>query len=167
MQRHTLNAALLATTAFALAGALPDAVAEETPTLFVTTQSASIDCTGHDVNVASANAKLTFTGRCKGLYFVGSGTTATIESAELVQVSGDGMRLGVKGKLVDAHLIGNRGEFTFDEIDTLHLNGDDLRVDARAIGKISAIGSRNTTRWMSGEPLVDDIGSGNVLQPKS
>ncbi len=166
MPRHIQNAAVLSAAAFLCAGANRAVVADEAPSLFVNTHSGTVDCEGHDVNVTSSNAKLSFTGRCKGIYFVGTDTTATIESAELVQSSGNGMHVTVKGKVADAYLIGSRGEFAFDELGTLHLNGDELRVGAKTIGTMAVVGSRNTVHWSSGKPRIDDMGSGNVLQPK-
>jgi hypothetical protein len=166
MPRLAVNAAVLSVAAFLCAGAHRAVVADEAPSLFITTQSGTVDCEGHDVNVTSSDAKLSFTGRCKGIYFVGTGTTATIESAELVQSSGNGMHVTVKGRVADAYLIGSRGEFVFDDLETLHLNGDELRVGAKTIGKMAVVGSRNTVHWSSGKPRIDDIGSGNVLQPK-
>lgn len=165
MTRSLLNAAVLSAALFGASANRPVAADEASP-LFVTTQSGTVDCAGQDVNVASSDAELNFTGRCKGIYFIGTGTTASVESAELLQVAGDRVHVTAKGRIADVYLIGSRGEFAFAELGTLRLNGDELRVEAKAIDKISAVGSRNTVHWSSGKPRIDDVGNGNVLQPK-
>ncbi|WP_300617840.1 DUF3060 domain-containing protein [Dokdonella sp.] len=164
MQRHSLNAALLC---LVLASGANTAAADDDAPLFVNTQEGSVDCDGHDVNVTSSNATLTFTGRCKGIYFIGTGTTATIESAELVQATGAGQRVTAKGKVSEVYLIGRDGQFEFEGVGALHLNGNASRVDAKTIDTIDAAGSRNTVHWSSGKPTINDMGSGNVLKPKS
>lgn len=165
MPRSLVNAAVLCA---ALVGASANrpAAADDAPALFITTQSGTVDCDGRDVNVASSDARLSFTGHCKGIYFIGTGITADVESAQLLQVAGDRVHVTAKGRIADVYLIGSRGEFAFAELGTLRLNGDELRVEARAIDKISAVGSRNTVHWSSGKPRIDDVGSGNVLQAK-
>lgn len=167
MQEQTLNAAFLSITAvFALASPLEAFAEEEMAALLVNTQSGTIVCDGRDVNVTSSNATLSFTGRCKGLYFVGSHTTATVESATLIQAAGTNLKLTVGGKADEVYLIGGKGQFTFDSVGQLNLNADDARIEAKSIATISALGSRNTVQWSSGAPTINDIGSGNVLKPK-
>jgi len=144
-----------------------NAAAADTAPLFVDAREGTIDCEGHDVNVTSSNAMLAFTGRCEGIYFVGTGTTATIESAKLVQATGNAIRLTAKGEVAEAYLIGKDSQLDVDGIGTLYLNCDSGRVDANAIGTIDAVGNRNTVHWVSGKPKINDVGSGNVLTPKS
>lgn len=167
MQRQPLNAALLCIALALGASAAASRADDDAPALLVNTQEGTIDCDGHDVNVTSSDATLTFTGRCKGIYFIGTGTTATIESAELVQATGARQHVAAKGTVAEVYLIGREGRFEFEGIGELRLNGDASRVDAKTIDAIDAVGSRNTVHWSSGKPKINDMGSGNVLKPKS
>ena len=138
----------------------------ESSALFVNTTSGTIDCSDRDVNITASNAELTLTGRCKGVYFVGSSTRATIESATLLQVSVDDVQIDVKGAVDEAFVIGSRAVLAFDEVGQLNVNGDGARIEAASISSLSVVGSRNSVRWASGSPTINDIGSGNTLQAK-
>lgn len=138
----------------------------ESSALFVNTTSGTIDCTDRDVNITASNAELTLTGRCKGVYFVGSSTRATIESATLLQVSVDDVQIEVKGPVEEAFVIGSRAVLVLDKVGQLNVNGDSARIEAASIAALSVVGSRNSVRWTAGSPTINDIGSGNTLQPK-
>lgn len=139
----------------------------ESSALFVNTTSGTVDCTDRDVNVTASNAELTFTGRCKGIYFVGNATRATIEQATLVQVSVDDVKVDVKGTVDKAFIIGSRAEVTFDTVRQLEVTADSARIKAASISSLSVVGSRNSVRWASGSPKINDVGVGNTLQPNS
>lgn len=160
----TAGSIAFATLAAAIAPRI--AAADDSVPLLVNSASAAIDCNGRDVNVTSSKATLTFTGHCKDLVFYGTGTTATLESAETLQVNGEDTRLSVSGKAGEVHLNG-RGRFVFAALDKLNILADGTEVEAKSIDELSVAGSRNTVRWSSGSPRINDIGDGNVLKPKS
>lgn len=164
MRRPPLNAALVLLP-LALSIGQPALADDDAPSLFVTTQDGAIHCDGHNVNVASSNAKLTFTGHCKGVYFIGDDSTATIESADLVQTTGSGIDVNAKGTVAEVYSIGAKGRLHFDRIGELRLNSDATQVEAGSIATIDAVGSDNVVHWTSGKPIINDMGRGNVLKP--
>jgi hypothetical protein len=161
MRRST--AALLVA---ALSAPATVASASEADGLVVNTTSGTIDCGGRDVDVIASDARLVFTGACGELHFTGDRTTATIESATLLQVAGKATNLRVRSPLADALLAGNGGTFHFESVDDLRVNGDDLRVEAGRIGAVTLAGSRNEVQWSAGSPSVHDLGNRNVLRPR-
>ncbi len=148
-----------------LSPAAAESVNEAAP-LMIHSASGTIDCSGRDANITSADARLTLTGRCGQLHFIGDRITATISSATYVQVSGADNELDVAGMTAEAALIGNGGRFRFDKLGELRVNGDGMRIEADSITSIAAVGSRNEVAWASGTPVVNDLGNGNTLQPK-
>ncbi len=164
MRRTPLNAALVLLP-LALSTSQPALADDDAPRLFVTTQDGTIHCDGHDVNVASSKAKLTFTGHCKGVYFIGDDATATIESTDLVQTTGSRIDVSAKGKVAEVYSIGAQGRLHFDRVGELRLNGDAAQVEAGSIDTIDAVGSDNVVRWTAGKPIINDMGNGNVLRP--
>ncbi len=164
MRRYPLNAALVLLP-LALSIGQPALADDDAPSLFVTTQDGAIHCEGHNVNVASSNAKLSFTGHCKGVYFIGDSTTATIESTDLVQTAGANMNVSAKGKVAEVYSIGANGQLHFDQIGDLRLNSDSTRIDAKSIDSIDAVGSNNLVHWTTSKPTINDMGRGNVMKP--
>ncbi|MEO7432847.1 MAG: DUF3060 domain-containing protein [Dokdonella sp.] len=156
--RHLLAVSIVATVSF-----IGCAVAEETP-LIVNSKSATIDCAHRDVNVVSSGAKLVFTGECNKLYFIGGETDATVESATMVQVSGNGVVITAR-KIGDVALIGSGTQLTSDAVDDLSLTGDSAIVKAKSLKNVSAVGQDNQVSWSTGSPRINDIGSNNTLKP--
>lgn len=162
MSPRSAKSALLAVVLASCAGL---AIADELPAVFVNTQSGTIDCEGRDVNLTASNAVLTLTGNCKGVYFVGSATKASIESTGLVQISVNDVHVTVRRPVDEVSIIGSHAEATFDKVGRLQLTGSDSRVQAGEIATLNVIGSGNTVRWTSGSPRISDVGSDNSLQP--
>ena len=160
--RHS-TAALLVAALFASSAVASGSEAEG---LVVNTTTVTIDCSGRDVDVIASDARLVFTGRCGQLHFTGDRTTATVESATLLQVAGAATNLRVKSALADALLAGNGGTFHFESVEDLRVNGDDLRVEAARIGAVTLAGSRNEVQWSAGSPSVHDLGDRNILRPR-
>lgn len=140
-------------------------VTAEVDELLIDSKSATIDCGGKDVNVISTKGKLKFTGRCKGIYFIGEGTSATVQSATLIQLSGDGMNVTVADPVTEAFVIGKNGRLTVSTIDELRINGDLADIRAQSIRAISAAGNDNRVTWRKGSPQINDIGSRNIFGP--
>ena len=163
--RHATSTVLIAAL-FALPAMTAIASDSEAEGLVVNTATGTIDCSGRDVDVIASDARLVFTGQCGHLHFTGDRTTATIESATLLQVVGAAMHLDIKSPLSDVLLTGNGGTFKFESVDDLRVNGDGLRVEAARIGAVTLAGSRNEVQWSAGSPAVHDIGNGNILRQR-
>ncbi len=163
--RHAIPTVLIATL-FALPAMTAFAVDSDAEGLVVNTTTGTIDCSGRDVDVIASDARLVFTGKCGDLHFTGDRTTATIESATLLQVAGAATHLTVKNPLADILLTGNGGTFRFESVDDLRINGDGLRVEATRIGAVTLAGSRNEVQWSAGSPTVHDLGNGNILRQR-
>ena len=132
--------------------------------LHINTARGSVDCTGRHVEVLSSNAELGFTGQCLELYFLGSDTRATIQSATMVQVVGDRVALTIDAPLAELRQLGATGQHVLDAVEgELYVQGDDNQIRTRRVGEVRLIGSRNQVHWQVGEPETSDIGNNNVL----
>ncbi|MBN8726756.1 MAG: DUF3060 domain-containing protein [Xanthomonadales bacterium] len=147
-----------------LALALPATAEDDGGALFVNSQEGVVECEDRDVNVTASKATLAFTGHCKAIHLVGDESRITVEKAELVQASGNGIRLTARGAIGEVHLVGSRSRFQLTRVETLRIDGDDNHVEAKKIGRIEGAGGRNDVQWSSGKPEIDDLGSGNTLQ---
>lgn len=146
--------------------AVPNPAAASDEVLSVRTAKGAVDCTGRHVEVFSEQADLTLTGACRGVFFLGANTRARIEQAERVQIVGDGVHVEVTQPLGEIRLLGNEARVRVGDVTgELYAQGDGNQVDVRSTQSIRLIGARNAIRWQSGQPSVNDFGSGNIVEP--
>lgn len=132
--------------------------------LRVTTARGSVDCSGRHVEVLATNAELAFTGQCLELYFLGANTRASIQGAALVQVGADHVALEIATPVAELRQLGDAGQHRVDAVEgEVYVTGDGNRIDARSVGAVNLVGSRNQVHWQAGEPAVSDLGTGNVV----
>lgn len=162
MQKSVSKSSLsvFAALAAACAFASPWAAADSAP-LVINSKVATVDCSGRDVNVLAKEANLTFTGNCKEIHFFGAGTTATVTSATLIQITADDVVVNVSGVVNEANLLGRNAELEVASLSALSLNGENALVTAQSIGTIAAAGSGNRVTWHTGTPEINDIGGDN------
>ena len=162
MQKSVSKSGLsvVAALAAACAFASPWAAAESGP-LVINSKVATVECSGRDVNVLAKDASLTLTGNCKEIHFLGAGTTATVASATLVQITADDVVVKVSGVVNEANLFGKNAELVVAGLNALSLNGENALVTAQSIGTIAAAGSGNSVTWHTGSPDINDIGGDN------
>lgn len=147
-----------------LLGSVPFAAADG-GALRVDSHQGVVECDGRDVNATAAKATLAFTGRCGTIRLLGDDARITVEKADLVQSSGNRIRLTARGRIGEVHLVGSHSQIQLDRLATLRIDGDDNQVSAKKIGRIEGAGGRNQVQWASGKPEINDLGSGNTLQP--
>lgn len=139
-------------------------VAAEEAAMHVATTTGTIDCSHRDVNVMAAHARLAFTGPCKGIYFIGRNTVASVESASLLQITEADVTV-TAGNVAEVYVIGDNSRLDAGALGELRLQGNSAVIKAKSIKTLSVVGRGNKVSWRAGSPEVNDIGSNNTLSP--
>ena len=133
--------------------------------------SGTVDCSeNNEVGVMSRNANLKFVGPCHAINFLGSGTTATIEHADVLIVSSRNMNLTVNSDLQELNVVNAAGSrLETKNIGTLGILASDVHVRADAITRLVYRGSNNVVTWTGSTPVIEDMtraGSGNSFSAR-
>lgn len=81
-----------------------------------------------------------------------------------MQVGADHVAREIATSVAELRQLGDGGQHRVDAVDgEVYVTGDGNRIDARSVGAVNLVGSRNQVHWQTGEPAISDLGSGNVV----
>lgn len=100
---------------------------------------------GGEVTIVASSIDATFTGVCEEIEIDGSDNQVAFATVDNLDI--DGSRNTVSG----------------DHADDIDIEGDENQVTVVTTGEIEVEGNSNTVRFSSGQPEIEDEGSGNSI----